>query len=297
MAGLVIVNPAAGQGGGARAWRRLRELGGAPSSWRCATTTRPGHARDLARAAVQAGCDRVVALGGDGTVSEVANGLIGSSCALGVIPAGTGNDFSHALRIPSGPRAAARVAFTGSPRAVDVGEIRDAAGSRYFVNVASYGFDAEVALGARRVQLPGSLRYLAAVLRTLRELRPRRVQVDVDGRRMDRDLVLIAIANGHRYGGGLRIAPDAAIDDGSFDVCMVGSVSRLAVLGLLPRLYRGGHRRHPAVELLRCRRLDLVGAASIPGQADGDLLGHLPASFTVLPGALQCVVPDRRSQA
>jgi diacylglycerol kinase (ATP) len=239
----------------------------------------------------------VVAVGGDGTVSEVANGLVGTGCALGVIPAGTGNDFVRALRIPDDPWAAARVAFGGTPRPIDVGEVRTAQGSCYFVNVASYGFDAEVARRARALPFGGSQRYLVAVLRTLRELRSEPVRLDVDGRRIDQHATLVAIANGHRYGGGLRIAPDAILDDGYFDLCLVRGLSRAAALGLLPRVYWGTHCRHPAVELLRCRQVELSARAALPGQADGEPLGGLPASFLLLPGALQCVVPARSTTA
>src|SRR5690349_3976555 len=151
VAGQVIVNPTAGRGRGRRVWLRLLQLGDAPAGWRCTTTARPGHGRELARAAARAGCDRVVAVGGDGTFSEVANGLVGTRCALAVIPAGSGNDFPHALGIPSDPRAAARLAFAGTPRPIDVGEVRNPCGPSYFVNVASYGLDAEVALRARQV--------------------------------------------------------------------------------------------------------------------------------------------------
>ncbi|MBV9356722.1 MAG: diacylglycerol kinase family lipid kinase, partial [Chloroflexi bacterium] len=268
-----------------------------PRDWRCATTGWPGHARELARTAAADGCERVIAVGGDGTVSQIANGLLGTDCALGIIPAGTGNDFPLALGIPADPGAAAMLAFAGTPRLVDVGEIRTADHSGHFVNVASYGFDAEVARRAREERLNGSHRYLVAVLRTLRVLHPRVVRLEVDGRPIERHLLLIAVANGPRYGGGLRIAPDAAPDDGHFDVCLVRGLSVAAVLGLLPRVYWGGHRHHPAVELLRCRLLQVASAVPMAGQADGEPLGALPARFTLLPGALQCVAPARRTGA
>jgi diacylglycerol kinase (ATP) len=239
----------------------------------------------------------VVAVGGDGTVTEVANGLVGSDCALAIIPAGTGNDFLRALGIPPDPRAAAQLAFGGTPRPVDVGRIVTAAGSRHFVNVASYGFDAEVARRARPLPFGSSLRYLVAALQTLRELRPRAVRVDVDGRHIERHVLLVAIANGHRYAGGLRIAPGAMVDDGWFDLCLVRGLRRAAVLGLLPRVYRGEHRHHPAVELVRCREVELSAADAMAGQADGEPLGGLPARFLLLPGALQCVVPEPRTMA
>jgi diacylglycerol kinase (ATP) len=283
----------AGKGKGARVWRTLS--GTAASD--CVMTERPGHARDLARTAAVQGIERVIAVGGDGTISEVANGLAGSTTALAIIPAGTGNDCARNLGIPADPLAAARLALSGVHRAIDLGEIQTSRGPTYFVNVAGFGFDAEVA--ARVEHLPAwvavgsTLPYVLGVLQALWQYQAPRISISTDGRDIERRCFVVAVANGPSYGGGMQVAPDARPDDGVFDVCMIGDVSRTEVLRLVPKMYSGGHRTHRAVEFLRCTELHASSAASVHCQADGELVGNLPATFKIHPGGLQCVTGPR----
>ena len=276
---LAVVNPVAGGGRAARIWADLAPLG-----VDCVATERPRHATELARSAQQQGFERVIAVGGDGTVSEVAAGLIGSDCALGILPAGTGNDLSRTLGVPKAA-AAMRLALQGNTRQIDVGRV----GERVFVNVAGCGFDAEV---VKRLGTHGGglgVAYLIGVFRTVVNYKPRRLHIEVDGVAIERQAVGVAVANGPRYGGGLRIAPRASVDDGVFDVCVVGALSAPAILGLVPFLYAGAHARYPGVEFLRGRRVQVSGEATC--QADGELSGDLPAVFTLEPRALKVVVP------
>jgi diacylglycerol kinase (ATP) len=285
---LVIVNPAAGRGRAAHSWARVTRHVRVSSDVECVTTSAPGHARELARDAARRGVPRVVAVGGDGTVSEVANGLAGTEVTLGVVPAGTGNDFSRALGLPTAPEQAFSLALERPPRAVDLGHLRVGQGTAWFVNVAGCGFDAEVLrriAGAAR--LPGALAYFTGILRTLIALRPRPMRLTIDGRAVERRAVGMAVANGPRYGGGMLIAPRAVIDDGLFEVCVVGAINAIQLLALLPSLYAGTHGRHAAVEFFRCREVAVDGDA-VECQADGELLGALPASFSIRPRALLC---------
>jgi diacylglycerol kinase (ATP) len=286
---LIVVNPVAGKGKGGRVWRSLTGI----ATGDHVLTERVGHARDLALRAVADGTERVVAVGGDGTVSVVANGLAGSNTALAIIPAGTGNDCARNLRIPTDPPAAARLALSGEQRAIDLGEVHTSSGSTYFVNVAGFGFDAEVA--ARVTDLPAvlavgsTLPYVAGVVQALWRYQSPRMCIAADDRQLDRRVFVVAVANGPSYGGGMRVAPDARPDDGVFDVCIIGALSRAGALRMVPRLYSGGHRTHPAVEFWRCAELHASSPADVHCQADGELVGSLPATFTIHPGALQCV--------
>src|ERR1051326_3872912 len=173
MATLAIVNPVAGRHAGPRAWQRARAGCAAAADWECALSERPGHARELAQAAAGRGYERVIAVGGDGTLNEVANGLAHSATALGITPAGTGNDLAHNLGIPADPAAAASLAATASPTSIDLCQVQTRERTTYFVNVAGFGFDAEVA--ARVNRLPklggGTLPYLTGVLITLWQYR------------------------------------------------------------------------------------------------------------------------------
>ena len=296
---IAVVNPVAGGGRAGRLWSRLG------LDVRCAHTRWPGHARQLAAAAVQAGVRRVIVVGGDGTVSEVAAALVGTSVVLAIVPAGTGNDFAFTLGVPPRADAAAHLALAGSARVVDVGMVERAApdgGCATFVNVAGCGFDAEVVrcIGRMRAAGGGSLAYLSAVLRTLARAKPIALTLVLDNTlRLRRRAVGVAVANGSHYGGGLHIAPRASVDDGWFDVCVVGDVGAAGLLGLLPFLYAGMHGRYPRVEFFRCRAVDIESATGggVGCQADGELVGELPVTFRVEPRALRVAAPLARRSA
>ena len=294
---LVVVNPAAGNGRAARVWERVaRALTGAGlTDWESVTTAGVGHARELAHAAAIAGCERVVAVGGDGTICEVANGVAHTSTAVGMVPAGTGNDSCRNLGIPRLPFAAARLALSGPIRTIDLGEVQTERGSTFFVNVAGFGFDAEVSsrVNALPKRLGGTVPYVLGVLQTLRHFRSPSLRLMIGGRRVTRRVFVVAVANCASYAGGMRIAPDARPDDGLFDVCVVGDLSRLAVVRLIPKLYSGGHRSHPAVELFRCDEVQAQSSVRVRCQADGELVGDLPARFTIHPRGLRCVTGPR----
>jgi diacylglycerol kinase (ATP) len=295
MSTLVIVNPAAGGRTAIRAWQRIRDHLDAD----CAITERPGHARQLAQAAANSGYERVIAIGGDGTVSEVADGLARSDTALGIVRAGTGNDIGQNLGIPNDPVAAARLATTGTPRSIDLCELHTGARSAHFLGIAGFGFDAEVAWRANR--LPklwgGTAPYVAGVLQTLWRYRSPRMRLTLDDQVVEERVFLVAVGNCPTYGGGMRIAPRAQPDDGLLDVCLVKDLSRVEVLRIMPRLYSGGHIGHPAVQMFRCRSVSAGADARVLCQADGELVGALPARFGVLAGALRCVTGSASGSA
>jgi YegS/Rv2252/BmrU family lipid kinase len=294
---LLIVNPVAGGGRGRRTWEQVSAE--VHAQVECAMTERVGHGAELASEAVREGRPRVIALGGDGTVNEVASALAGTDVALGVVPAGTGNDFATQLGVPAEPVAAVRLALEGSISSVDIGEFRTRQRHGFFANVAGFGFDAAVAqhihTATYRGPFSGTLPYVMGVLTMLWSFRPCALEIEMDGRAMRRTALLAAVANGPCYGGGMRIAPDAVCDDGLFDVCLVGDLSRFDVLKTLPRMYSGGHRTHPKVEFFRCRELraTVVGSREIACQADGELVGGLPASFSMHARGLRCVTGRR----
>jgi diacylglycerol kinase (ATP) len=232
-------------------------------------------------------------------VGEVAGGLVGSETVLGIVPGGTGNDLCAELGLPANPLAAARLALTAQrTRAVDLGEVRTHGRGVVFANVAGLGFDAAAVRRVRATPhlglVGGSLSYVIGALRALRGFHPRPLRLALDGQPLERTVFLAAVAITRRYAGGIRIAPHAILDDGLFDVCLVGDLRPAEVLRVLPRLYRGGHCRHPQVEFFRCRELraESVGPARVGWHADGEPLGELPAVFRVRPERLRYVVGE-----
>lgn len=292
---LAIVNPVAGRGRGARLRERARaELDRLLPGIEFAESREPGHAVEIARAAA---ARLLVAVGGDGTVREVAAGAVARADApeIALVPVGSGNDFARNLGIPTDVAAAARVAALGSARPVDA--VRLSAGGRdeFFVNAAGFGFDARVIEQARRFRrLRGMPLYLAAVLRAVREYDCPRVRLTAGNETLEQPVLLIAAANGRCYGGGMKVAPAARPDDGLLEICVIAAVGRRRVLQCLPRLVRGTHGAMPEVRFLRGRTLELEFLDPVPVQLDGDLLDRPDArSFRLetLPAALRVRTP------
>lgn len=284
----LIVNPTAGRGRGAHAAspavRALREAG---HTVRTVTGADAADALLKAREAVEGGTGALVAAGGDGMVSLALRAVAGTATPIGVVPAGTGNDFARAAGLPLGDPAAAgrliaRALKEGRTREIDLGQV----GERWFGTVLASGFDSRVNDRGNRMRYPaGRLRYDVAMLAELATLRPipYRITLD-DGAEREIEATLIAVGNGSSYGGGMRICPDAAMDDGLFDICVVGPCSRGTLLRVFPRVFRGTHTTHPVVTVHRAAKVTLA-AADLTGYADGERLGPLPLTAVTVPRA------------
>lgn len=252
--------------------------------------TAPGEAaRAAVRRACEGGADLVVAAGGDGTLHEVVNGAVQTSAIVALLPMGTGNDFARATGLPRDPLQAADVVRTGVVAPVDLGRL----GEEWFVNVAACGFDATVGERINRGyrHLRGTAAYLAAVVETLWRYRATDMKVRVDDQTVEIRAMLCAVANGISYGGGMRIAPDARWDDGLLDVCIVRECGRAEFLLAFPKVFRGAHRDHPKVMMLRGRQVHVESRPPVPVLVDGEMCGETPARFSVLPGALRLLLP------
>jgi len=305
---LVIVNPQSRGGRTGREWPavepRLRDVLGPLEV--VATTARRDAIR-LAREAAERGVATILAAGGDGTFSEVAAGVLTSGRAdevvLGLLPLGSGGDLPRTLSIPRSLDAAFAVLASGNVRRIDAGRVRcvDLRGKRvdgWFVNEASVGLSADVALHVDRMmkRLAGRVAFGLAGARTIFGFHPNQVCARVDDKRVhEGGITLIAISNGRYFGGGMHVAPSAKIDDGRFDVLVSPAFSRrLLLTGLLPRIYKGAHLAYPGVDVHRGQRVELepVGdSAPARVEADGELLGTLPASFEIAPGAPRVLAP------
>lgn len=284
-----VLNPRAGRGDApARAATAAAALTAAGLS--CAIHV-PGSAtasRDLARhLARPESC--VVACGGDGTTHWVAQGLVQGPATFDILPSGTGNDIHAALRGGSGaaPRDLVSRILGGVTHMIDVGRIRAEGIERSFLGVCTTGFDSLVNLRANGMTRgPRSTRYVGAVLRELPSLRPRTWMLDHNGRRWEETGVILAIANGGIYGGGMRISPRAHMADGNLDVTLVRSVGRARLIALFPLVYSGRHIHRPEVSTWSTTSVEVQGDPG-PVMCDGEYVGQLPVSITIVPGALR----------
>lgn len=294
----VILNPAAGRGAAARAWPAVRAvLQGAGARVVLAETSRHGHAVELAGAAARAGWPAVVAMGGDGTVHEVANGLLRAAAegaampALGIVPVGSGNDFALLAGIARDPAEAARRIVSGAERRVDAGRV-DAGrvGDRWFTNGVGVGLDARVAVEANRNRrLRGMGIYLWALARVLRTFRPPVMRVEIDGEVIERPLTLATVGNGGRHGGGFWICPAARIDDGMLDVCVCDGLGTLRILRFLPKVLRGTHVGESCVHMRTARHVRITSDTPLPVHADGEILSEAARELEIeiAPGCLR----------
>lgn len=286
----LIVNPRAGGG------RALELLPAAEQALRArglavrhVLTADVEHGIAMAREASGAG-ETPVVMSGDGLIGQIGGALAGTETAIGIMPAGRGNDLARVLGIPAEIEGAAAVIAKAEWREIDVGE----AGGRRFLGIASCGFDSEanrLANEARFVR--GNLVYAYAALRALAAWRPATFTLTLDGERRELTGYSVVVANSKAYGGGMFIAPDAELDDGLFDVVLTSTVGKLRFISSLPKVFKGEHVRNPEVTVLHAREVEIAADRPFVVYADGDPLAELPTTVTILPRSLRVLAPPR----
>ena len=291
-----VVNPTAGRGRTRRLLPRLRAaLEDAGIAVHVSGDAAEG--ATIARAACARG-DGIVACGGDGTVAALAGIAAETRGVLAVVPTGAGNDLARhlgighrrpldAVALPADPERA------GSLQPVDLGRATAADGTtRWFTTVANVGFDAEANRWANGVRwATGTPLYVLAMLRTLVAYRPQPITVRVDGQERSGAMWLVAVGNTRCYAGGMQITPDARVDDGLLDVCVIGTSSRFELVTRFPSVFRGRHPRAAAVEILRGKAIELSSTGALELWASGERVGPLPATVDVIPAAIQVLIP------
>jgi len=289
----VVANPASGGGKGVGHIKRVAALlEDLKLPHDLHVSAGPGEPEALARRAAEDGAEVVAALGGDGLVGMVANGLVGTDAAMAVLPGGSGNDFASMLGL-RGLEPSVRLLAEPRFETIDVGKIDSADGERYFVCVAGTGFDADANDVANRIhRLRGKPKYVMATLRTLARFRPVGFTIRVDGRPvLEEEAMLVAVGNARSYGGGMNVCPDASLTDGALEVCIVGAMSKAAFVAAFPKVFKGTHVTHPKVHMFRGATVEVDAGRTFRVYADGDPAGTLPATLTVIPRALKVVIP------
>jgi YegS/Rv2252/BmrU family lipid kinase len=285
---LLIVNPSAGGGRAARVLPSIEAgLGAHGVGFRTELTRDLPHAVALAREAAQNG-EIAAALGGDGLVGAVAGALRGTGGVLGVLPGGRGNDLARVLGIDRDPGAAATVLATAPERTLDLGEVD----GRTFVGVASCGFDSEANRIANETKfVRGNLVYAYAALRALAGWHHARFTLGIDGETVTLRGWTVAAANSKAYGGGMYVAPGAELDDGLLDVLTWSASSKLQLLSLMPRVFKGTHVEAEEVTVRRAREVTIAADRPFTVYADGDPIGELPVTIRALPAAVRVIAP------
>ena len=300
----IIVNPESNRGRTGRRWSTIREAFRVFfKEFSCEFTEKPDHATEISREAIKSGTELIVGVGGDGTMHEIANGffenraLINPDTSLGVVPSGSGSDFCRGLNIPLDLRRALEIITHSSSRDLDAGRIRYTTPSggqdeRVFINIADFGIGGEV---VRRVTQDRCRRrassYLRSLVNAVASYRPRRLKIRIDGTEIPSENYMIgAVSNGRIFGKGMKIAPDARLDDGVFDVVLIKGMRFMEFFCNAWRLYAGNHLSLRKISMIRGKKIDVTPDGDQEGETlvevDGEQLGKAPASFIILPRVL-----------
>jgi len=297
----IILNPVADMGNSWRVANDLRPIIAEYGQADWSGTVYPTHATELARQAGEQGYERVIAIGGDGTVHEVVNGLMqlpkNKRPSLGVVPVGSGNDFAHAIGVPLESNRAMNHALHTAPSPIDIGHITDENGRQeFFDNTLGIGFDAVVTIRSHKLPLlRGFVMYLTAVLQTIIiNHQPADMTINADGETWQQGTIMFTLCNGPREGGGFMVAPDAIVDDGLLHYVTIGKVSRAMMLRLVPEVMNGTHGRFKQVRMGACKKLSIVSNRPLYIHADGEIYTGFGSNlskvdFEILPKALQVV--------
>ncbi|MEA4939535.1 MAG: diacylglycerol kinase family protein [Christensenella sp.] len=288
----LIWNPVAGNGAAVSAYQLVTDtLAERGIPFTSEKSEYAGNATELAKAAVENGAKKIVVLGGDGTIREVAIAMMNTNIPLGIISCGTGNDIIRALQIPNEPLAALDIALNGQVRDMDAAMANDL----LYFNVAGFGFDVDV---LRYVEIykkrmkNGSLAYMRGLLTALLRLNSRKTKISWPEGSMEAEVLIIAAGNGTHFGGGMKVTPKADPFDGLLDICIINNVSKLNAYLILPKFLKGEHLTTKYVTYFKTTELTAVCEPASLLDVDGDILPGTPVTFRILPKSIRVVVPN-----
>jgi diacylglycerol kinase (ATP) len=286
----IIANPAAGRGKSATIVQQLEGmLRERKVKFDISLTKAPGDATDLARAAATEGWPVIISVGGDGTICEVVNGLVDTDSALGIISCGTGNDIARNLGVPTNVGQAIDTLLTGERRKIDVGIEKD----QVFVDIAGIGFPCDVSRRANAMQkVKGPLAFFAATYKALSALKAIPVRIELDHDTMETNVISVTISNMKYAGGGMVFAPDAIVDDGLFDISIVGEMGKVSFALTFPQMYRDSGVKHPALSRHRSSVVRIFTEQPLEKMFDGNIKGRTPFEARILSKAVEILIPS-----
>ncbi len=288
---LLLVNPLAGKKQGQSvAETALERFKNSGLDVECIFSEKPAHLIDVAREQVNGEWDGIVAVGGDGTLFEVINGMMQGNpdlpTPLGVIPVGTGNSFSKDLNINSLDDAINKIT-NGHVRNIDLGKILTKNDIYYFINIVGFGFVSDVVKRASLYKKWGALSYIIGVMQVTAKLKSYEMEFEIDGQQFKRDNIFVEICNSTKTGGDMIMAPEAQIDDGLLDVVILNKLSKRKLLETFPKIFKGTHIYIPEIETFKAKEMTFKPAISKILTPDGEIVGNTPISVTVLPGKIK----------
>lgn len=288
---LFIVNPAAGKGKALALIPKIKEsFDDENIDYSIKITEKKGHGEKIAEEGIKKGFSHIISVGGDGTAYEIINGIKKEKVVLGVLPAGTGNDFARMIKMPKEYPKVLKMIKTAETKRIDIGKIND----RYFLNFSSVGIDAEIAKETEKIKryISGPSAYVVGVLKTFFKYKNEEVNIQIDEKQIKRNIELVAIGNGKYYGGGMKINPMAEFDDGLLDICLVNKMSKIKFALLFLTVFKGNHLKFREVESFRGKRVKICGDESLLLNADGNIVGTIPAEINIEKASIEVIVPE-----
>jgi YegS/Rv2252/BmrU family lipid kinase len=290
---LFIINPVAGKGKALELIPQIKKMfTGINDGYFIEVTQYPGHATEIVRSYVSNDAYRVYSIGGDGTLNEVLNGIVGSNSCIAVIPSGSGNDFFRSICSNNEYKNVLWKTVNGKEKLIDIAKVN----GQYFLNISSVGFDAETSYNTQLTKripfISGSIAYKIAVLITVIRNKNYLVNISYDGKKFSGKILLTAIANGRYYGGGILPAPEAKLDDGMLDICIVIALGRFKILRLFPRYIKGTHIHMEEVHISTAKKIDISCEKEMPLNIDGEVKLVKHAAFEIIPKGIKILIPN-----
>lgn len=292
-----IINPAAGKSRGMDLIPEIKKIfQDSPNEYIIEITNAPGHAEILAASYSRQSKCRIYSVGGDGTLNEIMNGMAGTDSELAIIPCGSGNDFIRSITDNLNINDLLLKTVSSKAESIDFAKVN----SRYFLNIASVGFDAEVVYNARKFKkvpgISGSLAYMLSIIYTVFVFKGRHLEITVDSHKISGKFLLAAVANGKFYGGGMKPVPHADLRDGMLDICLIDALNIFKILAFFPKFMKGDHVSMKEAHFLKGRLVDIeCFGRDISINADGEIFRGRKIQFEMQSKTLSVVIPEKEA--